>query len=82
MRPVSAGKAEKFEVSLKKLEETVRRLEEGDLSLEDSLKSFEDGMKLAQSCRQRLEEAEKKIQILMKDRGMPVEKDFDVDEHD
>lgn len=72
------AKTEKFEVSLKKLEELVQRLEEGELSLDDSLKSFEEGMVLAQSCRERLEEAEKKIETLMKTKeGRCIEKDLE-----
>lgn len=73
-----AAKTEKFEVSLKKLEELVQCLEEGELSLDDSLKSFEEGMALAQSCRERLEEAEKKIEVLMKTKeGRRIEKDLE-----
>ncbi len=58
---------EKFETSLEKLEKIVLRLESGKLSLEDSLKAFEEGMKLALGCEKRLNEAQQKIQLLMKD---------------
>lgn len=54
----------KFEEALKELEEIVGRLEQGEESLEESLKLFEDGMKLARLCSRRLEEAEKKVEIL------------------
>lgn len=60
-------KTEKFEVSLEKLEKIVERLESGDLSLEDSLKQFEEGMRLSKVCEDRLNEAKKKIEVLMKD---------------
>jgi exodeoxyribonuclease VII small subunit len=71
-------KGEKFETSLEKLESIIRKLEEGDLSLEESLKCFEEGMKLARLCEARLNEAQKKIEILMKDKeGKKVPKDFE-----
>lgn len=64
---MSSAKKEKFETSLEKLEVVVRRLEEGDLSLDDSLKSFEEGMKLVRLCEERLNEARKKVEVLIKD---------------
>ena len=70
-------KTEKFEETLEKLEELVQKLEEGDLPLEDSLKAFEDGMALVKSCEKRLNEAQKKVEILMKDGKT---KDFEVEE--
>lgn len=57
---------EKFETSLKKLEEVVRRLEEGSLSLDDSLKAFEEGVKLAAFCAKKLDEAEHRVEVLLK----------------
>ena len=79
MTPVmSTGKPEKFEASLEKLEGIVHRLEEGDLSLEESLKAFEEGMKLARVCETRLNEFQKKIEILVKDReGKKSPQDFE-----
>lgn len=62
-----ADKKQTFETSLKELEKIVRRLEEGDSSLEDSLKLFEDGVKLSRECQERLNQAERRIEILMKD---------------
>ena len=56
----------KFEDCLKRLEEIVERLERGDLSLEESLALFEEGMKLSNSCRGELDQAEGKIEILLK----------------
>jgi len=57
---------DKFEISLKKLEEIVHRLEGGALSLEDSLKAFEEGVKHASICSQKLDEAERKVEMLLK----------------
>jgi exodeoxyribonuclease VII small subunit len=57
---------EKFETCLKKLEELVRRLEEGSLSLDDSLKAFEEGVKHAAFCSGKLDEAERRVEILLK----------------
>ena len=57
---------EKFETSLKKLEEVVRRLEGGSLSLDDSLKAFEEGIKHAAFCSGKLDEAERKVEVLLK----------------
>ena len=55
---------EKFETALKKLEELVKKLEGGELSLDDSLKAFEEGVKLAGFCSTKLKEAEKRIEVL------------------
>ncbi|MGQ9509207.1 MAG: exodeoxyribonuclease VII small subunit [Thermodesulfobacteriota bacterium] len=60
---------EKFEDALKKLEKIVLRLEEGEIPLEESLKLFEEGIRLSRFCNQKLEEAEKKVEILMKGKG-------------
>jgi exodeoxyribonuclease VII small subunit len=57
-----------FEESLKKLEGIVDRLEKGDLSLEESLKLFEEGIGLSSACKQELEAAEGKVQMLIKQR--------------
>jgi exodeoxyribonuclease VII small subunit len=57
-----------FEDSLKKLETIVDRLEQGDLALEESLKLFEEGVSLSSACKQELDAAEGKVQILLKQR--------------
>ncbi len=57
----------KFEQALSKLEGIVEEMESGELSLEDSLKRYEEGMKLSRLCSVKLKEAEKKIEILIKD---------------
>ncbi|MBK7394666.1 MAG: exodeoxyribonuclease VII small subunit [Chloracidobacterium sp.] len=56
-----------FEKSLVELEEIVVKLEGGDLALEESLELFETGISLSRSCRERLTNAERRIEILMKD---------------
>ena len=62
-----AEKKQTFESSLKELERIVRRLEDGDSSLEESLKLFEEGVKLARECQERLNQAERRIEVLLKD---------------
>jgi exodeoxyribonuclease VII small subunit len=59
----------KFEESLQRLEVIVKEMERGDLPLEQSLKLFEEGIALSGSCRKELEEAEGKIEILLKHDG-------------
>lgn len=59
----------KFEAALARLEEIVNSLESGELGLEQSLKLFEEGVKLARICNSRLEEAERKVEVLLKDKG-------------
>lgn len=61
--------AEKFEVSLKKLEEVVAKLEGGELSLEESLKVFEEGVKHAALCAKKLDEAERRVELLLKQKN-------------
>src|ERR1044071_9500827 len=56
-----------FEASLSQLETIVKKLEEGDLPLDESLKLFEKGVALSRECRERLNEAERRIEILLKD---------------
>ena len=57
---------ERFEDALNKLEKIVSKLEDGDIPLEESLKLFEEGIRLSRLCNQKLEEAEKRVEILMK----------------
>ena len=56
----------KFDESLQRLEEIVREMEGEELPLEESLAKYQEGIKLAQSCLKKLEEAEKKIEVLQK----------------
>jgi exodeoxyribonuclease VII small subunit len=55
-----------FEASLEELERIVKELEKGDLPLEQSLALFENGMRLSGDCKRQLEEAESRVEILMK----------------
>ncbi len=59
--------APQFEAALKQLEEIVQRLEKGELSLEDSLKLYEEGIRLSRLCHAKLDEAEGRIEQLLKD---------------
>ena len=58
-----------FEQSLQRLEKIVGELERGDVPLEQALTLFEEGMQLSNSCRKELEEAEGKVEILLKQNG-------------
>ncbi|MCU1296985.1 MAG: Exodeoxyribonuclease small subunit [Acidobacteriaceae bacterium] len=59
----------KFEDCLQRLEKIVQELEKGDVPLEKSLTLFEEGMQLSSACRKELEEAEGKVEILLKQNG-------------
>ena len=63
----------KFENALDKLEEIVRKLEEGELPLDDSLRMFEEGVKLARFCGGKLDAAERRIEVLMKNEQGRIE---------
>lgn len=68
-----AEKKQTFESSLQELEKIVRNLENGDLALEESLKLFEDGVRLSRECQERLNQAERRIEVLLKDEnGNPI----------
>lgn len=70
-----------FEKDLKKLEEIVAKLEGGDVQLDESMKLFEEGVKLSRICSERLDKAEKKIEILTKDdKGGIKSEPFEIDE--
>jgi exodeoxyribonuclease VII small subunit len=64
-----ARKKENFEEALRKLEAIVAQMEEGDLPLEESLKAFEEGVKLAKLCTKKLDEAERKVEKLIRDQA-------------
>ncbi len=64
-----------FEENVERLEKVVQELENGNLNLEDSIKKFEEGMAISKKCNEILEEAEKKITVLIKkDDGVEEEK--------
>lgn len=56
-----------FEASLEALEQIVRELERGDLPLEKSLELFEQGIRLSRECQERLTQAERRIEVLVRD---------------
>jgi exodeoxyribonuclease VII small subunit len=58
-----------FETGLQQLEAIVKEMEGGELPLERALELFERGMKLSDACRKQLEEAETRVEILMKRAG-------------
>jgi exodeoxyribonuclease VII small subunit len=60
--------SKKFEVALEELESVVEQLESGDLSLEDSLAAFEKGIRLVKYCNQKLNEVERRVEVLVKDK--------------
>ena len=65
-------KPKSFEASLEALEHIVHQLEDGDLPLEKSLELFEDGIRLSRQCQERLNQAERRIEILLRDnQGRP-----------
>lgn len=70
------GKKVSFEETMSKLEEIAAELEKGDLNLEESVSKFEEGMKLSKECSNLLEEAEKRITILIKDGDEVQEENF------
>jgi exodeoxyribonuclease VII small subunit len=71
----------KFEEALEKLEKIVEDLEGEGLSLEESMKRYEEGVRLSKLCSKRLEEAKKKIELLLKSHdGKLLAKSVDEDE--
>lgn len=65
-----------FEQSMKELEQVVIELEKGDLTLDKAIEKFEKGIALSKECNSRLEEAEKKINILVGDKESFREENF------
>jgi len=67
--PTDAKPVESFEASLDELEKVVKQLEAGDLSLDRSLELFERGMGLSDTCRKQLEQAETRVEMLIRREG-------------
>lgn len=65
-----------FEEAMKELENIATELEKGDLNLDESVKKFEEGMELSKKCSKILDEAEKRITILLKDGDNIKEENF------
>lgn len=69
-----------FEEMIEKLEEISKLLEAGDLTLEESVKKFEEGIEISKRCYKVLDDAEKKIKILIKDSDENIkEEDFNLE---
>ena len=67
-----------FEEQINELENIIKELEEGKLNLDESVSKFEAGMKISKECNKMLEDAEKKITILLNQDGDVKEENFDV----
>ncbi len=65
-KKLEPAKKADFERSLARLEEVVRKLESPNLSLDDAMKLFEEGVTLSRECQKQLEEAEGRVEILLK----------------
>lgn len=77
------ARSKSFEDSLTALEKIVRELERGDLPLEESLRLFEEGVVLSRECQERLSQAERRIETLMRDsEGQPIVGTLDDDPPD
>ncbi|MFR2571579.1 MAG: exodeoxyribonuclease VII small subunit [Clostridia bacterium] len=68
-----------FEEQMEELEKIITELENGNLNLDDSVLKFEEGMKISKQCSKMLENAEKKITILLNDNGELKEEKFEVE---
>ena len=69
MPKATKDKAPGFEETLGSLETIVAQLESGELPLERALELFEEGVNLTRSCQQQLEDAERKVEVLLRERG-------------
>ena len=69
-----------FEEQIEKLEQIVKELEKEELNLEDSVSKFEEGIKISKECNKELENAEKKITILINQNGEISEEEFKTEE--
>lgn len=78
---MATGRANDFEKAFQQLEEIVKRLESEELPLDESLRLFEEGIGLSRFCHQRLEEVEKKIELILADaKGQPRTEEFEASE--
>ncbi len=84
MPPASkVTQADSFEKNLDKLDRIVHQLEDADLQLEKAIHLFEEGMRLSEVCHKQLEEAEGKVEILLKKVGGKIAPEpFDSDAKD
>ena len=78
-----ARKSNEFEKSFQQLESIVKRLEAEELPLDEALQLFEEGIRLSRFCNQKLEEVEKKIELILADaKGQPRIEPFEPEEGD
>jgi exodeoxyribonuclease VII small subunit len=73
---------EKFENALEKLEDIVRKMESGDMPLDEALRSFEEGIKNIRFCAAKLEEAERRVEMLLGKEDSLQVKRFEGDQSD
>ncbi|HEY8848460.1 MAG TPA: exodeoxyribonuclease VII small subunit [Thermoanaerobaculia bacterium] len=77
----SRAKPNEFEKAFQDLEKIVQRLESEEIPLDESLHLFEEGIRLSRFCNQKLEEVEKKIELILADaKGQPVTEPFEISE--
>lgn len=69
-----------FEEQMENLEQIVSELEKGNLNLDDSVIKFEEGIKISKECNKILQEAEKKITMLVNENGEVKEENFETEE--
>ncbi|UOF92936.1 exodeoxyribonuclease VII small subunit [Fodinisporobacter ferrooxydans] len=69
-----------FETALNRLEQIVRQLESGELPLDQAIAQFQEGMQLAKVCRDRLDQAEQKIEMLVQEAGSFQKRPFQPEE--
>lgn len=83
-KPTDSSTSEpSFEKALERLEKIVEQMESAELPLDEVLKRYEEGTQLVKFCSQKLEEAEKKVEILSKTKdGSPQLKKFRVEDKD
>jgi exodeoxyribonuclease VII small subunit len=75
-------KPKDFETALNRLETIVEQLDAGGLSLEKSMKLFEEGQQLAEVCAEQLDEADKKIEVLIRQKNRQRDVELTLDEDD
>ena len=78
-----ARKSNEFEKSFQELESIVKRLESEELPLDEALHLFEEGIRLSRFCNQKLEEVEKKIELILADaKGQPRVEPFEPEDEE
>lgn len=73
----------KFEEALEQLESIVKKMEQGEMTLEQSLDAFEEGIKLSRFCSKKLDDIERRVEVLLKENNAITIKQFTgEDEHE